>query len=467
MLSRYTSLVVLSLLVQGIAAHAGHEHMEPPDPSEPIDGILTAHMVLQIFTWGLLLPAGMVLGLTKSRWHVPVQTLGILLTIVGVQLAHHHGGRTFYHTAHGSLAYFLTFYLFAQVSFGIFLKLHIMEESKTRRIVLSLHSIFGKIFPVLSWTQMVLGVVTALGFCFNDPPPDDYMGQCLAHLIMGSSFQAYGVALLLSLRFGGPWLAKRKVSQEYLDSWMILAWGVVTTFSMHNAFGNESHWSHKDMQHTSLGIFWWIGGATGVWLGRTARRNVVPALVMGGTGLAMGSHAQSDMLATMVHKIFVMTLAIFAVVRIIEISFLLKDEHERPKPSSFQYLSPLLLIFAGMTFSSATQEQLRWIMASGMDHVTYTLLILSAALLVFLWANMLLSLYANSGKNAPSSETSSDSSILSLFKTPSSRSSSEEAAYGLLPSMEEVRPSEPRSSTEQRNVSIHPSSIGSPGQRSW
>ena len=61
--------------------------MEPPDPSEPIDGILTAHMVLQVFTWGLLLPAGMVLGLTKSRWHVPVQTLGILLTIVGVQLA--------------------------------------------------------------------------------------------------------------------------------------------------------------------------------------------------------------------------------------------------------------------------------------------------------------------------------------------------------------------------------------------
>lgn len=47
--------------------------MEPPDPGEPIDSVLTAHMVLQLFTWGILLPAGMVLGLTKSRWHVPVR----------------------------------------------------------------------------------------------------------------------------------------------------------------------------------------------------------------------------------------------------------------------------------------------------------------------------------------------------------------------------------------------------------
>ena len=61
----------------------------------------------------------------------------------------------------------------------------------------------------------------------------------------------------------------------------------------------------------------------------------------------MGSHAQSDMLATMVHKIFGMTLALFAIVRIVEISLFLRDEHGMAKPSSFQYLSPLLLIFAG------------------------------------------------------------------------------------------------------------------------
>lgn len=73
---------------------------------------------------------------------------------------------------------------------------------------------------------------------------------------MGSSFQAYGIVLLLSLRYGQPWLAKRRVSQEYLDSWMILAWGVVTTFSMHN--GQLFVWfkqkidTYGDFQHSEM-----------------------------------------------------------------------------------------------------------------------------------------------------------------------------------------------------------------------
>lgn len=44
----------------------------------------------------------MVLGLVKSRWHVPVQTLGSLLFILGFFLAHAHDGRNYvriYHTA--------------------------------------------------------------------------------------------------------------------------------------------------------------------------------------------------------------------------------------------------------------------------------------------------------------------------------------------------------------------------------
>jgi hypothetical protein len=32
-----------------------------------------------MLTWGILFPAGMVLGLTKSKWHVPVQSLATLL----------------------------------------------------------------------------------------------------------------------------------------------------------------------------------------------------------------------------------------------------------------------------------------------------------------------------------------------------------------------------------------------------
>jgi hypothetical protein len=37
----------------------------------------------------------MVLGLVKSRWHVPVQVLGSLVFVGGFFLAHAHGGRNY------------------------------------------------------------------------------------------------------------------------------------------------------------------------------------------------------------------------------------------------------------------------------------------------------------------------------------------------------------------------------------
>lgn len=61
----------------------------------------------------------------------------------------------------------------------------------------------------------------------------DHTGQCLAHFIMGSSFVAYGIILLLFLRVGGPWLLRQGKSPEWYDSWVIMIWGIVNTFTEH------------------------------------------------------------------------------------------------------------------------------------------------------------------------------------------------------------------------------------------
>lgn len=50
---------------------------------------------------------------------------------------------------------------------------------------------------------------------------------------MGSSFVAYGIVMLLMLRVGGPLLIRNGKSQEWYDSWVILAWGIVNTFTEH------------------------------------------------------------------------------------------------------------------------------------------------------------------------------------------------------------------------------------------
>lgn len=94
--------------------------------------IIVAHMwsalfqiLIQIIAWGFIFPIGMVLGMTKyvfglcivtrqrtidsmndlhdsllrSRWHVPLQSTGIALTVLGIIFGHTHKGRKFPYTA--------------------------------------------------------------------------------------------------------------------------------------------------------------------------------------------------------------------------------------------------------------------------------------------------------------------------------------------------------------------------------
>jgi len=54
----------------------GHEHddeISEEDMNAPVDAILWIHIFLQAVVWGFLFPVGMVLGLSRSRWHVPIQ----------------------------------------------------------------------------------------------------------------------------------------------------------------------------------------------------------------------------------------------------------------------------------------------------------------------------------------------------------------------------------------------------------
>lgn len=58
---------------------------------------------------------------------------------------------------------------------------------------------------------------------------------------------------------------------------------------------------------------------------------------------------------------------------------------------------------------SATDEELKAVMGIEMDHVTYILLMLSLAFIIYLYANLLLHIYATSGRNAPGSKSAASS----------------------------------------------------------
>ncbi|KAJ3013669.1 hypothetical protein HKX48_005623 [Thoreauomyces humboldtii] len=393
------SLLLAAVVVVQAPSVFAHEHSTSEATAgdittgEPIDSILYLHFFLQFLAWGILFPLGMVFGLAKSRWHVPTQTLATVVTSLGWILGHTHKGRQYPVTAHGRFAYAVAILLASQVFLGVYLKLHVMEGTRFRRWTVGVHGIVGRFWPVVGWVQITLGVVAALGFCRGE-----HVGQCVAHLLMGGAFVFYGVFYVLMLRVGSVWLAKKGWSQEWIDGWILMLWGIVNTFTEHGA---GTPWSHKDMQHTSMGIVWWASGALSLFLSRNGRRTVMPGVILIFTGFAFFSHAQSLELSSKLHGAFGSTMMLAGLVRIIEISFVLRDRpSDQTNIRSFQHLCPYLLTVSGTMFMTVTEEQLGLIGWVGVDHSTYILVQISVASVMYLWANVLVSAWEGSGRNA-------------------------------------------------------------------
>lgn len=344
-----TPLPIALLWLAGQALAHEHHSDEIPEgegvSAEPLDTILWIHIFIQIAAFGIIFPTGMVLGMVRSRWHVPIQTFGVILSIVGYFLGHNHKGRQFASNVHASFATWLMLMLIAQVVLGAYLRLHLERgiHGRLRRYIITTHGVLGKAFPVASWVQMLFGGITALGFCRGD-----HLGQCVAHFIMGSAFIGYGIILTIILVAGQIWLKRTGRSQEFFDSILITVWGCVNTFTEHRWGGP---WVRNDLQHTSMGIVWWCAGLLGIWLSRkrdgTPKRNIFPALVIMLTGWGMSAHPQSLELSTHVHSMFGYTLMAAGAMRVIEISFLLRDRNAQSETdmegiSSFQYLTPFV-----------------------------------------------------------------------------------------------------------------------------
>ncbi|KAL7663344.1 Protein YTP1-like C-terminal domain-containing protein [[Candida] zeylanoides] len=281
-----------------------------------------------------------------------------------------------------------------------------------------LYAATSRLYRVLSvaavlagWVRVALAPVALFGFCYGR-----HTGQCIAHGIMGSSFVAYGFVLTVVLVV--PWLRRpavaRRRSQEFYDSTLMMAWGVVNTFTEHR-WGKEP-WNHGDYQHTAMGIIWWGGGLLGMWQTRSgARRSFVPALLLVFTGWAMSEHVQHSVLSTKVHAMFGLVLMGAGFARVVEISFVLWDaaapceraggaaggvgnsggggDSAAGRIFSFQYLPPFLLVLSGLLFMGANEEQLELVAALGADHSSYIMVVTAAAFVVYLWMSLLVALY--------------------------------------------------------------------------
>ena len=90
-----------------------------------------------------------------------------MLTFGGYILGHVHKGRPFLSSVHGPFSSILFIPIVSQLALGIYLKLHIHEKSLRPYAVIT-HGIIGKMYPILSWIQILFGFITFRGYCRED-----------------------------------------------------------------------------------------------------------------------------------------------------------------------------------------------------------------------------------------------------------------------------------------------------------
>lgn len=384
-----------------------HEHHGPVEFPVYISFMLVVHLLSVAVAYGVIYPysfackqAGM-----KQR-HLIFQIVGAVLGVVGF-LAGHMTGIDHYNSWYCDIG---IVFAWAVTAGSLLLLVYVPKGilSHLKNAINVAHTSCSTIQPLICWVTTGLSVISLLQYCGSE---GSHTGQCLAHGIMGTAFIVYGVILLVMMYCGERFLAKCNRSQEYFDSMVIMIWGIINTFTEHR-WGED--WGHGDVQHTSMGVVWWALGALGVYMSwdrvnNKPQRTHVPALIILATAYAMMTHTQNTMVSTNIHFMFGVMLAFAALARIIEISFVLKDQNPQgTDPTTWQFLTPFFMVESGMLFMSATEEAMYFLNDQGIMAAPYVLVISSFAGLVALMAIFVVQSYMGMKRALQSSSSSSN-----------------------------------------------------------
>ncbi|KAJ2485612.1 hypothetical protein EV174_001618 [Coemansia sp. RSA 2320] len=203
------------------------------------------------------------------------------------------------------------------------------------------------------------------------------------------------------LRVCGPMMLGLRRPPEFYASMIMLVVGLIGTFTEHNFLQSSSTpseaWSHKDLQHTSIGVLWAAGGLLGVlmtWRNFPQDRTPIPSIIYIATGISMIIHQQDLQMASQAHFLFGASLVCLGVSSICEITLLASGYvKEHGSPETFQYLPAYFMCSSGIFLMGSNRDMILFLINSKIDVGTYALLLLSMCFVVFLYFCVLADLY--------------------------------------------------------------------------
>ncbi|KAI8385710.1 hypothetical protein BD560DRAFT_481355 [Blakeslea trispora] len=254
------------------------------------------------------------------------------------------------------------------------------------------HQVMGRTFVVLIFVQTLSGLVVYHGVCRSW----EVLG-CIAHLIKGGIFFFYGIGTFgryLGAFSNRGWAWNRvengsSFSFEMIECSLIFVYGITNTWMEH--FGQDSRWTHKDLEHASLAFMWWWCGLIGILVeSRAVRRllertvlttqrtevqkdgyslNPFPALTVLMTGVSMGNHHQDTQYSSTIHYMWGLLLACAALCRFVTYITLYRNQPQDAQPSRppSELLGAFLLICGSILFMASNSGTLLWLRRNNVD----------------------------------------------------------------------------------------------------
>ncbi|KAF2084557.1 hypothetical protein K490DRAFT_59523 [Saccharata proteae CBS 121410] len=319
-----------------------------------------------------------------------------------------------------------------------FLSRHVprIAVGRTLSVVRFFYVLIERLILVLGFVSLATGAVAMGGIAHGSA-----VLNVLAHFIKGAIFLWYGLLTLgrwmgCFADFGWAWNVKppaalvghRKAaipSAEFTESFVIFLYGASNVFLEHlAAWGDE--WTAQDLEHVSITIMFFGGGALGMLVESTRVRdllnttildvqhhsadpeepcwqrpqsyraslNPLPALVILLLGMMMGSHHQASMLSSMVHKQWGNMFMGFAMARAATylLLYLSPPSSYLPARPPTEIITAFCLVSGGLTFMISNKDSVAAMESLRIDAMfTFTVTIGLTALLMA-WTVVLLAL---------------------------------------------------------------------------
>ncbi|KAJ2619916.1 hypothetical protein GGI25_005774 [Coemansia spiralis] len=393
--------VFAALLAVGSAVEAHGDHnmdgsagVLPDDagfyhwPEEPMRWALKVHLALCFIAHVLVFPVALIMDIANNRFHPLVQLGGALIAFLGMVFGWVNGHL---HNTYARFGWFMLSLLAVQTAANLCIVLSVLKKSPALSL---LYRALGVLQLVFTYMGMVLGVVRYLNLCSQG-----HLGQCISHFVRGSVLIAASVALLLFLRLFGAAMLGVKRPPELYASIVMMTVGLIGTFTEHNFFQSSSDdsWSHKDLQHTLIGVSWFAGGALGVlmtWRSHPRERTPIPSIIFIATGVSMIIHQQDLAMSSRAHFLFGASLVCLGLANICEITLMgsgiVKDTDEA---QGIQYLSVFFMCASGMALMGANRDMILFLINAKIDIATYGLILMSFCFVVIFYFYVLIDLY--------------------------------------------------------------------------